>query len=142
VVVMLDYDRLVSGIGAARLDTGEQISAARARRLACEAGVIPVVYRELVDGRSVVLDMGHKRRLFSEHQRIALVIQQGGCTADGCDRPAAWCHAHHDLPWARGGPTDLANARLLCGYHHGKAHSLGYRIERLPNGDVRFHRRT
>ncbi|HEY3483471.1 MAG TPA: DUF222 domain-containing protein, partial [Streptomyces sp.] len=142
VVVLLDYDQLLTGLGTARLDTGERISAGAARRLACEAGVIPAVYRRLVDGRSVVLDMGRKRRYYTEIQRIALDIEQGGCTTEGCDRPAAWCDAHHDVPWSEGGPTDLPNGRLLCPFHHGKAHSPAYRMERLPNGKVAFHRRT
>jgi hypothetical protein len=142
VVVLLDYDRLLSGLGTAHLDTGERISAGLARRLACEAGVIPAVYRRLVDGRSVVLDMGRKRRLYCETQRIALIIEQGGCTTEGCDRPAAWCDAHHDLPWSEGGLTDLANGRLLCPYHHSRAHSAAYQTEHLPNGKIRFHRRT
>ena len=142
VVVTIDYDTLVSGLGSAELDTGEPISAGLARRLACQAGVIPAVLRRLVDGRSVVLDMGRKRRLFTEHQRIALGLEQGGCTAEACDRPAAWSHAHHDVPWSGGGGTDLANGRLLCPFHHGRAHSTGYRLTTLPSGQVRFHRRT
>ncbi|HEX5561334.1 MAG TPA: HNH endonuclease signature motif containing protein, partial [Nocardioidaceae bacterium] len=121
---------------------GERISAGAARRLACEAGVIPAVYRRLVDGRSVVLDMGRKRRYYTEIQRIALDIEQGGCTTEGCDRPAASCDAHHDLQWSHGGPTDLPNGRLLCPFHHHKAHTTGYRMEHLPNGKVRFHHRT
>ena len=122
-VVLLDYDTLLSGLGTARLDTGERISAGLARRLACQAGVIPAVVRRLVDGRSVVLDLGRKRRLHTEHMRIALAVEQGGCTAEHCDRPAGWCHAHHDVPWSAGGPTSVTNGRLLCSFHHHKAHS-------------------
>ncbi len=44
VVVLLDYDRLLSGLGTAVLDTGQPISAALARQLACEAGLIPAVW--------------------------------------------------------------------------------------------------
>jgi hypothetical protein len=142
VVILCDYDTLLSGLGTAHLDTGEQISAGLARRLACQAGVIPAVIRRLVDGSSVVLDMGRKRRLYTEHQRIALTIDQGGCTADACDRPAAWCHAHHDIAWSAGGHTDLRHGRLLCPFHHGKAHSTSYQMHHLPNGKVQFHRRT
>ena len=142
VVILLDFDKLLSGLGTARLDTGEQVSAALARRLACEAGVIPAVIRRLVDGRSVVLDMGRKRRLHTEHQRIALTIEQGGCTAEACTRPAGWCHAHHVEPWASGGGTSVSNGRLLCGHHHRKAHSPDYDTHRLPDGQLRFHRRT
>ncbi len=80
--------------------------------------------------------------LDTEHQRLALGLEQGGCTAEGCDRPAAWCHSHHDVAWSRGGPTDLANGRLLCPFHHGRAHSTRYDLASLPDGRVRFHRRT
>jgi hypothetical protein len=142
VVVTLDYDKLLTGLGTAHLDTGERISAGLARRLACQAGIIPAVIRKMIDGRSVVLDMGRKRRLYSEHQRIALAIEQGGCTTEACNRPAAWCHAHHDTPWNSGGSTDLKKGRLLCPFHHGKAHSTSYDIHHLPNGKVQFHRRT
>jgi hypothetical protein len=59
VLVMLDFDKLVSGLvsglGSAGLDTGYRISASEARRLACTHGVIPLVHRRLVDSRSVVL---------------------------------------------------------------------------------------
>jgi len=118
------------------------ISAGLARRLACSAGLIPVVYRKAIDGPSVILDMGRKRRLHTEPQRIALTVRDRGCTTLACDRPAAWCHAHHDLPWAEGGPTDLATGRLLCGFHHGKAHSPSYQTTHRPDGKVQFHRRT
>jgi hypothetical protein len=141
-VVTVDIETLLSGLGTAGLDTGEQISAGLARRLACEAGVIPAVVRRLVDGRSVVLDVGRKRRLHTEAQRVVLAIEQGGCTAEGCTRPPGWCHAHHELPWSGGGATSVANGRLLCPYHHGKAHSSRYDARPLPNGRLAFHRRT
>jgi len=86
--------------------------------------------------------MGRTRRFHTEHQRIALAVEQGGCTAEHCPRPAGWCHAHHDLAWSTGGGTSVTNGRLLCGYHHHKAHSAGYRTERLPGNQIRFHRRT
>jgi hypothetical protein len=142
VLVMLDYDKLLSGLGTAHLDTGVPISAGEARRLACSSGLIPVVYRRAVDGRSVVLDMGRRRRLHDEYQRVALAIQDRGCTTLGCDRPAAWCHAHHDTPWSQGGPTTVAHGRLLCGFHHRKAHSPSYAMTRRHDGKVEFHRRT
>jgi hypothetical protein len=143
VVVLLDYERLLSGVGAARLDTGERISAGQARRLACEAGVIPAVYRKVLGGPSHVLDVGRRRRFHDPAQRIAMTIRDRGCTADGCGRPAAWCQAHHDeTSWANGGGTSVDAGRLLCPFHHGKAHSPAYDMTRLPGGTVRFHRRT
>jgi hypothetical protein len=41
-----------------------------------------------------------------------------------------------------GGPTDLANAVLLCSHHHHRAHDPAYDSQRLASGDVRFNRRT
>jgi len=142
VVVLLDYDKLLSGLGTAKLDTGEAISASTARRLACEAGIIPAVYRRVVGSGPVVLDMGRRTRLHTEHQRIALDIHQGGCSTEGCQRPPGWCHAHHDVPWSEGGHTSVENGRLLCPFHHRKAHDERYDMHRLPDGKVQFHRRT
>lgn len=142
VVVMLDYDKLLSGLGAAHLDTGEALSAGLARRLACQAGVVPAVYHRHVDGPSEILDLGRRRRLHDPAQRLALMVRDRGCTAEACDRPAAWCQAHHELPWSSGGVTSVDNGRLLCAFHHGKAHSPLYDMARLPSGQVRFHRRT
>jgi hypothetical protein len=51
-------------------------------------------------------------------------------------------HAHHDQSWANAGGTDLKNGRLLCAYHHAKAHDPAYTMTKLPEGRVRFHRRT
>ena len=142
VVVLLDYDQLLSGLGTATLDTGEPISAGLARQLACETGLIPAVWRRVLGSPSVVLDLGRRTRLHTEPQRTALTIRDRGCTTHGCDRPAAWCHAHHDTPWSTGGGTSVENGRLLCAYHHAKAHSPGYQTRHLPTGQIQFHRRT
>ena len=141
-VVTLDYDRLLSGLGAAQLDTGHEISAGEARRLVCEAGIVPAVYRRVLGGPSVVLDLGRRTRLHTEAQRLALAIRDRGCTADGCERAPGWCHAHHDQPWSTGGSTSLDNGRLLCGHHHRRAHDPRYAMTHLPTGKVAFHRRT
>jgi hypothetical protein len=143
VVILLDYNKLLTGLGAAQLDTGEAISAGLARRLACEAGVVPAVYRRILGGPSVVLDIGRKARFHTEPQRIAMTLRDGGCTAEGCDRPPGWTEAHHDaVSWSDGGATSVDNGRLLCRFHHTRAHSPAYEATRLPNGKIRFHRRT
>ncbi len=138
IVVTMTLQQLLSGLGAAGLDTGGRISASEARRLACTAGIIPVV----LGGPSQVLDVGRKRRFHTEAQRIAITVRDSTCTAEGCDRPPGLCHVHHDIPWSVGGPTDLANARLLCGHHHRRIHDETYAATRGPTGKVSFHRRT
>ena len=102
VVVTMTLDSLRGGLKAAQLDTGDTVSAALARKLACEAGIIPAVLG--TDGS--VLDLGRQTRLFTAKQRIALALRQRGCTAEGCDHPPGLTHAHHDDPGpAAAGPT-------------------------------------
>jgi len=138
VVVTMDLETLMGGLGTAQLDTGAVITAGQARRLACEAGIIPVV----LGGKSQVLDLGRQKRFHTRAQRIALALTQGGCTAKGCDWPPGLCHVHHDIPWHLGGPTDLEHGRLLCPHHHARVHDSGYRTEAGPHGKLAFVRRT
>jgi hypothetical protein len=138
VVVTLDLEALLGGLRAAGCDTGEEITAGDARRLACSAGLVPAV----LDGASVPLDLGRTRRLFSNGQRVALGMRHSSCVAEGCERPFAWCELHHRDPWHLGGRTDLAKADPLCSFHHHRLHDPGYDHMRLPDGSVRFNRRT
>ena len=55
----------------------------------------------------------------------------------------AWCEAHHDAdPWSQGGKTDLDDGVLYCTWHHHRAHDDRYDATRMPDGSVRFTRRT
>jgi hypothetical protein len=138
VVVTIGLDHLLTGLGVATLDSGERISAGEARRLACRAGIIPMV----LDGDSVPLDLGRERRLFSKAQRIALAHRYDGCAAANCDRPPAWTEAHHLDPWHQGGRTDLRRGLPLCPPHHHMAdHPEAWDMKRMPHGGVRFSRR-
>src|SRR3954470_21529991 len=103
VVVTMTLDQLRTELAAACLDTGGLVSAGEARRLACGAGIIPVV----LDGDGVVLDVGRQQRLFNRDQRIAGGIGRATCAEAHCDRPTGWTEGHHRTPWALGGTTDL-----------------------------------
>lgn len=138
VVATMDLDKLRQGIGSGILDTGGRISPGEVRRLACNAGLVPAV----LGSRSEPLDLGRKVRLHTGPQRIAMRIRDGGCTALGCDRPPAWTEAHHERAWADGGGTSVEAGRLLCPHHHHRAHDERYEMRHLPEGKVRFHRRT
>ncbi len=137
VLVHIDHRHLLDGLASAGLDTGARLSAGQARRLACSAGILPVV----LGGRSQVLDLGRERRLHSTAQRRALSVSHDTCAAEGCERPFAWCDVHHHQPWSQGGATSLTNAVPLCGHHHRRAHDPAYRHRLLPSGEVRFRRR-
>ncbi|HET6627660.1 MAG TPA: DUF222 domain-containing protein, partial [Nocardioidaceae bacterium] len=113
-VVTIGLDALMSGIGAAGLDTGGRISAGEARRLACKAGIIPMV----LNGDSMPLDLGRKQRLHNKYQRTVLNYRYRGCAAANCDRPPAWTEIHHPKAWAKGGRTDIGNGLPLCPPHH------------------------
>jgi hypothetical protein len=137
VVVTVELEKLRAGLGGASLDAGGRISAAEARRLACNSGLIPAV----LGSRSVPLDLGRTARLHSSHQRTAMGVRDEGCTAEGCDRPPAWCEAHHETAWSEGGGTSVQGGRLLCPHHHHLAHDDRYQMRRLGDGQLRFHRR-
>jgi hypothetical protein len=138
IIVTVGLDQLRTDLGVACLGD-EPITAAEARRMACTASILPAV----LDGTSNVLDLGRAQRLFSRAQRKALALRYPVCAADGCDIPAPWCEAHHaGNPWSKGGRTDLADGVLLCSFHHHRAHDHRYRTDRMPDGGVRFTRRT
>jgi hypothetical protein len=140
VIVTLTLDQLRSELATADLISSEdhRISAAEARRLACTAGIVPVV----LGSRSEVLDLGRTSRLFTPAQRKALRLRDRHCRADGCTIPATWCEAHHLQPWALGGRTDLDDGILLCSFHHHRAHDPTYDMRRGGDGRVAFHRRS
>ncbi len=138
VVITLQRRQLIEDLGAAGADTGHELSPAEARRIACGAGILPAV----LDGDSLPLDLGRTKRLFTEAHRVALATRHTTCSADGCDRPFAWCELHHHHPWASGGTTDLHQAVPLCGWHHRRIHDPAYHHTRQPDGSLRFHRRT
>ncbi|GGO70363.1 HNH endonuclease signature motif containing protein [Nocardioides deserti] len=138
IIVLLDFTGLKSDIGRAVLETGEPISASLARRMACEAGLIPAV----LGSRSELLDLGRTARLFNGAQRLGLVVTQRVCTALGCDWPAHLCHAHHDDSWFTSGETDMKNARLLCPRHHARIHDPRFETTIHPDNQVTFHMRT
>ncbi|WP_193610652.1 HNH endonuclease signature motif containing protein [Nocardioides lijunqiniae] len=137
VVVTMTLETLMGGLKAAQLDTGTRISPSLARKMACEAGVIPVV----LGGTSQVLDVGRKRRFHTKAQRIAMAVRDGGCIALGCDRPSAWCHAHHLDPWSQGGDTSVERGAMLCARHHTLIHHPSYGTTSHPGGKISFHKR-
>jgi hypothetical protein len=80
------------------------------------------------------LDLGRSTRVIHPTQRAALAVRDRGCVFPGCDRPLAWCDAHHLRHWLDGGPTDLANLALVCRTHHRRVHEEGWQLTRGPDG--------
>jgi hypothetical protein len=134
VAVTIDVDALRKQTGAATLDDGTVLSPAAARRLACDARILPAV----LGGAGQVLDLGRERRLFIGPVRRALVLRDRGCAFPGCDRPPRWCQSHHVRSWLDGGPTSLGNGVLLCGHHHRVIHQGQWRVRIAADGLPEF----
>ena len=121
-VVTMTLEALLEQVrGVGLLDNDAALSPSAVRRLACEAGIVPMV----LGAPSQVLDLGYTRRLFTPAQRRALAVRDKGCTFPGCTVPPMWCEAHHVVHWLHGGRTDLSNGALLCGRHHTVVHQRG-----------------
>jgi hypothetical protein len=114
----VDVAELRRHIGVVELDWGGTVSIQTARRICCDADIIPIVMR----GGSQPLDVGRRQRLVTGPLRRALIARDRGCVAPGCDRPPEWCEAHHIVHWAKGGGTSIDNTALVCGYHHTLLH--------------------
>jgi hypothetical protein len=127
VTVTLDFNFLLEGIGEATLDDGSFLTPAAARRLACDADIIPMV----LGSDSLPLDVGREHRLVTPKQRKALVARDKGCAFPGCDLPARWADAHHIRHWIDGGATDLQNLVLLCRRHHRLVHHSAWSIQMI-----------
>jgi hypothetical protein len=131
--VTIDWDALRTGLGVATLDYGTHISAAEARRWACDAKIIPVV----MGGKSEPLDVGRAMRTVPLSIRRALVARDRGCAFPGCDRPPGMCQAHHCRHWVDHGETSVDNCVLLCEAHHRHVHHTGWEIL-IRHGHVEF----
>jgi hypothetical protein len=148
VTITVGLDRLGSGDGqgdaiddVAELDHTGPVSSGFARRMACDASV-----RRIVMGPgSEPLDVGRRTSVVPAAIRRAVILRDRGCRFPGCDRPQAWCDAHHVVHWADGGPTSLSNLLLLCRRHHRIVHArVGFGLElvegrpvfRRPDGSV------
>jgi len=115
------------------------VSPSTARRLACDASLMRVV----MSGRSEPLDVGRRTPIVPPAMRRAVIVRDRTCRFPGCDRPHAWCDAHHVTHWADGGATALPNLLLLCRRHHRMVHdgfglelSDGRPVFRRPDGSV------
>ncbi|CAN5578708.1 HNH endonuclease signature motif containing protein [soil metagenome] len=121
IFVTMSYDMLRDDlVGAGRTFTGETLTAAQVRQMACSAELIPTV----LGSESEVVDHGRASRLATPAQIKRLWLRDKGCTFPGCSIPATWCDAHHVTWWSRHGQTDLSNLALLCGRHHTRVHDL------------------
>jgi hypothetical protein len=131
VIVTIDLDTLEGRLRDAWITTPwGAIAPETARRLACDAELIPMV----LGGKSEVLDIGQADHAFTTAQRRAAYHRDGGqCVFPRCTNPPA--EVHHIKFRRHGGPTSLDNAAWLCAYHHWLVHEGGWTLERLETHD-------
>ncbi|GAA4782654.1 HNH endonuclease signature motif containing protein [Actinomycetospora chlora] len=114
----MDHRWLQQAVGHGVLDSGALVHPQTVRRLACDAGIIPIV----LGSRSEPLDVGRQQRTAPDAIRRALHLRDGGCAFPGCTRPPRRCQAHHVDHWLDGGDTCVENMCLLCRFHHQLVH--------------------
>ena len=134
IVVHVDHDALTAeGEGRCELEHGPWIAAETARRLACDASIVPMV--DDFDGEP--LNVGRKTRSISTALRRALRARDRGCRFPGCTH-RRFVDGHHVRHWAQGGETSLDNLVSLCRRHHRLVHEGGYSVRRLDDGAFAF----
>ena len=122
----------VPGQAALEEAGGIHVSAATARRLACDSATVEM--RHGPDGQ--VLDVGRKTRTISPALRRALASRDRQCRFPGCQ--ARRSDAHHIRHWAHGGATALDNLVLLCRRHHRAVHEEGFQVTVDSSGAAAF----
>src|SRR6476469_1456508 len=124
-----------TGVRCADTESGQFLSAATVRRLACDATVVPMV----LGSAGEPLDVGRATRTIPTGIRRALMARDHGCAFPGCTRPPRWADGHHIKHWSNGGPTALHNLVLLCRHHHDVIHHTGWTVT-ITDGRPAFSR--
>lgn len=76
------------------------------------------VFFHLMSGQAKTVAVATEKRFANAKQLAIITARDQGCTFPGCDSPPGWCDAHHIVPWADEGVTDVNNLTLACGMHH------------------------
>ncbi len=128
-LLIADYDVVSRELRNGRLGDGTPIPVEEIRDLACQSDILPAIFK----GVSQPLDLGRSRRTASPAQRVALVARDKACV--GCGATSNWCQAHHIIPWAAQGNTDIDDMVLLCSRCHHKVHDDHWVVRRKPSGN-------
>ena len=134
IVVHVEADVLSNGsAGRCEIEHRTAIAAETARRLYCDAGIVPVV-----DGpNGEPLSVGRRTRSIPPSVRRALSNRDRGCRFPSCPVTQR-LRGHHVRHWVEGGETSLDNLVLLCPTHHRLVHEGGFDVRRLDDGAFQF----
>ncbi len=137
--VVVDWETFTSGAHDSSLRetcAGHRLPPESISRLACDAAI----QRVRLDAGGVPIDVGRKYRTATDAQWQAIRSVYRTCAWQGCDRPLAWCQAHHIHEWEDGGATDLCNLVPLCGRHHYAVHEGGWSVKLAEDRRLDIHR--
>ena len=126
-MVVADYDVINQELINSRLADGTPIPMDELVRLACDADLLPGVFRAATQE----MNLGRKRRTASDAQRAALIYRDKQCI--GCGASAHRCFAHHVQFWRHGKPTDFANLVLVCNKCHDSIHDDNWQVTQDPD---------
>ncbi|MFJ2542513.1 DUF222 domain-containing protein [Microbacterium sp. NPDC087589] len=93
--------------------SGAHVPASVGAQAACSGVIQRVLFDE---GR--IIGITTTDRVFTVHQRRAIIARDKECLIPGCHVPASWCEIHHVTEYAQGGPTHTDNGVPLCWWHH------------------------
>ncbi|MBO0982223.1 HNH endonuclease signature motif containing protein, partial [Microbacterium sp. SD291] len=104
-VVHVDAKDFADGTGWASVGgDATPIPVSVAAHTACTGTIQRVLFDE---GR--IVGITTTDRVFTIHQRRAIIARDKECLIPGCHVPAEWCEIHHVIEHARGGPTCTDN---------------------------------
>ncbi|QIH99639.1 DUF222 domain-containing protein [Rhodococcoides fascians A21d2] len=100
------------------------LSRETSRQLACDCLLTAIA----MDENGSPINLARTARTVTAKQKRALTARDHGCAFPGCGKPAAWTEGHHIWHWTDGGPTDMNNLVLLCGFHHRLIHHSDWEV--------------
>jgi len=124
---VFDLNRMTDDEGrplASLVVDGQPLPAAVLDRMACVAGVTPMIF----DGPGRPIWVGRDHRNATVAQWRALIARDRGCV--GCGADADRCEAHHIRAWWDRGDTDIENLVLVCSRCHHDLHDRGMVLRR------------
>jgi hypothetical protein len=113
--VMGDHEAHNPPDGFCETDDGTVVSPVAAVYLSLIGTIRRVVY----SADDEIISYGRARRGYTPTQAAAVRAKYRHCAHPwGCDRTGRSLQTDHITEWGDGGPTDVANAQCLCGFHN------------------------
>jgi hypothetical protein len=109
-------------------------------RMIVALSLIAQVRRIVVNSAGIVVNAGMKRRLFDGALADVLKAIEPRCSWLGCMIRAAIAQIDHLTDYTAGGPTDAANAAVMCKTHNRFKYRSRYQPRRQPDGTWHIHR--